>query len=139
MKKFIMFYYTDEEKYADLTDEELGRLLRAGMKYGSKGIEPNFSDNRFLRFAWTDLKVSIDINNASYEKQVQAGVKGGVNKNLKDKLNINDTQIKNLRELASRKGINFDEKAKEVLTETRESGVVYNGSEGYTLMVDRLS
>ena len=138
MKKYIMLYYTDQEKYKDLTDEELGKLIRAGINYGATGELPHFED-RFLNFAWTDLKVNIDISNQQYEKQVQSGAKGGLIKNFKEKLNLTTTQVNSVQKVCENKNIDFSNFVKEASQELKETGEVFEGDEGFKYIMDKIS
>lgn len=139
MRKYVRFYFTDAEKYEDLTDEELGMLLRAGIKYADAGEVPEFKD-KLLKFAWKELKVSIDIDINSYDKKLLNSTKGGINRAIKERLNLDDEQFSNLKKTCTNSGADFNDYAKYLNGKLNESSRQFVGNTGVdfaTLELDR--
>lgn len=68
--------FRDMEPYFDpFTDEELGRLYRAMMRYAFHGEEPNFEGNE--RFIWAVLKKHIVVCAEKSQRNSENGKKGG--------------------------------------------------------------
>lgn len=67
----VIVYYDMIPAIEDLNDEQLGRLLRAMLRYGHEGVLPNFIDDPLLNLMWKVVQPRIDANACSY--QVKAG------------------------------------------------------------------
>ena len=54
-----------------LSDEDVGRFMRAVLEYGAHSTEPHFGDDNLpLRMLWAMTKPKIDANAAHYDKSV---------------------------------------------------------------------
>ena len=65
----MKLYFSILEDWEDLTDEEVGVLLRACLAYARDGIEPSFAE-RELRIAFKAQKRHIDEDCAEYQGKV---------------------------------------------------------------------
>ena len=78
-REFFCAYHSYLEQLEAYTDEEVGRLFRACLRYSMDGTTPEFTGNE--RFLWASLRQQIDRDKASYdtfcEKQKANGEKGG--------------------------------------------------------------
>ncbi len=79
---FIMFV-DYKEKFKKLSDEQMGKLIRAVFDYEDSGVEPDM-DDLIVSMAFDVIKVDLDKNHAKYEeiveKRKEAGRKGGKRK-----------------------------------------------------------
>lgn len=76
---YVQMYFSYLEPLADLTDEEVGRVVRAILKYGADKTIPDLSPSE--RMAFTFMKTNFDREAAAYdakvEKKRENGKKGG--------------------------------------------------------------
>lgn len=76
---YVQMYFSYLEPLADLTDEEVGRVVRAILKYGADRTIPDLSPSE--RMAFTFMKTNFDRDAAAYdakvEKKRENGKKGG--------------------------------------------------------------
>ena len=79
-KKSFVLYYDLEQHVQLLSDEQLGRLLRAVFAYEIRGEIPNFNDD-LLSLCFSFIKVQLDIDKEKYrercEKNTENEKKGG--------------------------------------------------------------
>lgn len=84
---FIMFV-DYKEKFKKLSDEQMGKLIRAVFEYEDSGVEPDM-DDLIVSMAFDVIKVDLDKNHAKYEeiveKRKEAGRKGGKCKQVQAK------------------------------------------------------
>ena len=64
-----------------LTDEEVGRLFTAALKYSATGIEPVLTGNERFAFCW--FKISIDEDRRKRANRGKGGQKGAAHWNWK--------------------------------------------------------
>ena len=80
--KYVQLYFSYLDPLADLSDEQLGRVVRALMQYGSEGTLPSFTGLESM--AWKFLRSNFDRDVAAYEQKVEQwrenGRKGGAPK-----------------------------------------------------------
>ena len=96
--KYVQMYFSYLEPLADLSDEQLGRVTRAMLRYGQYGTVPVFHGAESLAFKF--MKSNFDRESATYneisEKRSECGKKGGApkgNQNArKNKQNKQTTQ-----------------------------------------------
>lgn len=112
MKKKAFLMYTEyEQQLEDLSDEELGKLMRAIFKYEKDGTKPNFTG--LLKMAFSFIMSNLNSNQEKYDKRcetsAQNGSKGGRprNKNLNE--NLNENLNKNLNKPNKTKKANNDD------------------------------
>lgn len=78
-RAYVKLWLSYETYFEPLADAEVGRLVRAMMKYKSDGTEPKFSGNE--RFTWPSIKRDMDEAERAYleyrESRAQNGAKGG--------------------------------------------------------------
>lgn len=78
-REYVKLWLSYETYFEPLADAEVGRLVRAMMKYKSDGTEPKFSGNE--RFTWPSIKRDMDEAERAYqeyrESRAQNGAKGG--------------------------------------------------------------
>lgn len=78
-KKSFLMYLDYEEQFALLTDEQLGRLLRAVMEYEKTQIVPELDG--IIKMAFSFIKAQLDRDREKYEdkcaKNKENGKKGG--------------------------------------------------------------
>ena len=76
----MKMYFSVLDDWKDLSDEEVGKLLRASLAYANGGAEPYFED-RAMRVAFRAQKRHIDEDIAAYDdtsaKRSVAGAMGG--------------------------------------------------------------
>lgn len=76
---YVQMYFSYLEPLANLTDEEVGRVVRAILKYGADKTIPDLSPSE--RMAFTFMKTNFDREAAAYdakvEKKRENGKKGG--------------------------------------------------------------
>lgn len=80
MEKSSFLMYTEyDEQLNDLTDEELGQLMRAIFKYEKDGTEPKFTG--LLKMAFSFIKGNLNRDKQKYDKRCETsainGKKGG--------------------------------------------------------------
>lgn len=78
-KTSFLMYIEYQELLEDLTDEELGKLLRAIFNYETDKIEPNFTG--LLKMAFNFIKANLNRDRKKYDKRCETsainGSKGG--------------------------------------------------------------
>lgn len=76
---YVQMYFSYLEPLADLTDEEVGRVVRAILKYGADRTIPDLSPSEKMAFSF--MKTNFDRDAAAYdakvEKKRENGKKGG--------------------------------------------------------------
>ena len=84
-KKSFLMYLEYEEQLADLSDEELGQLMRAIFQYEKDGTEPKFIG--LLKMAFSFIKGNLNRDKQKYDKRCETsainGKKGGRPSNKK--------------------------------------------------------
>lgn len=108
-KTYIKLWDSYESYFEPLSDAEVGRLVRAMMKYKSLGVEPEFNGNE--RFTWPAIKRELDEDAAYTKKKSDIGKLGGApleNNNAEKKTSKNNqkqaghrTKDKGLRKRSS--------------------------------------
>ncbi len=108
-KMYIKLWDSYESYFEPLSDAEVGRLVRAMMKYKSLGVEPEFNGNE--RFTWPAIKRELDEDAAYTKKKSDIGKLGGApleNNNAEKKTSKNNqkqagyrTKDKGLRKRSS--------------------------------------
>lgn len=77
--KYMQMYFSYLEPLADLTDEQLGRVTRAILRYGRDGTVPAFDGAESLAFKF--MRSNFDRETAAYDDKVERlrvnGRKGG--------------------------------------------------------------
>lgn len=80
--KYVQMYFSYLEPLADLSDEQLGRVTRAILRYGWDGTVPAFDGAESLAFKF--MKSNFDRESSTYneisEKRSECGKKGGAPK-----------------------------------------------------------
>ena len=66
-----------DDHFEPLTDEELGIIIRASMKYAFEDIEPEFERRSVLDLTWRRMRKHIEQCVASAEKMATLGKSGG--------------------------------------------------------------
>lgn len=108
-KMYIKLWDSYESYFEPLSDAEVGRLVRAMMKYKSLGVKPEFNGNE--RFTWPAIKRELDEDAAYTKKKSDIGKLGGApleNNNAEKKTSKNNqkqaghrTKDKGLRKRSS--------------------------------------
>ena len=70
MKKALLLHYDLFDTFSLLSDEELGKLLRAVYEYDTCGITPDFED-RMMTACFMRIADCLDRNNSRYEEVCQ--------------------------------------------------------------------
>jgi len=90
-KNSFVIYHDLEEQTSLLSDEQLGRLLRAIFAYEKRGECPDFADDGMLLICFQFVRTTLDVNRRRYEekcaKNAENGKKGG---RPKKEDNVND-------------------------------------------------
>lgn len=90
-KMYIKLWDSYESYFEPLSDAEVGRLVRAMMKYKSLGVKPEFNGNE--RFTWPAIKRELDEDAAYTKKKSDIGKLGGApleNNNAEKKTSKNN-------------------------------------------------
>lgn len=93
-KMYIKLWDSYESYFEPLSDAEVGRLVRAMMKYKSLGVKPEFNGNE--RFTWPAIKRELDEDAAYTKKKSDIGKLGGApleNNNAEKKTSKNKLDI----------------------------------------------
>jgi len=90
MKDTFIVYTSYLDRFAKLTDEQLGRLFRIMLEYQATGIEPHIDDVA-LSFCFGVVKYDMDENNRKYE-EMRGRQRDNVRKRW-EKRNTNDTTV----------------------------------------------
>lgn len=61
---YINLYYTYKDAFKELSDAEVGRLIKGALDYAEHKLEPNFKGNE--RFIWAMIKGQIDRDQDKY-------------------------------------------------------------------------
>lgn len=92
--KYVCLYSEYLETLKELSDEEMGRLVRGMLAYNNHGAEPAFQGNE--RFLWGTVKAKIDRDNAAYSKKCgnlrANGKKGGRPRNSEMQMGASETK-----------------------------------------------
>lgn len=92
-KRSFVLHYDLEQQTSLLSDEQLGKLLRAIFSYEIRGECPDFEGDQMLLMCFQFVKTALEINREKYiercEKNAENGKKGGRPPN-KDKPESND-------------------------------------------------
>lgn len=94
MLKYIPFFpdmLTDH--FEDLTDGEIGLIVKAALVYAADGTEPVFERRSVLALTWKRIRAHIDQCAAKSETQSANGSKGGRPKSQQNPEKPNETQI----------------------------------------------
>lgn len=77
-KAYFCFLLEWADMFGLLTEEQSGKLIKAMIAYEKDGIEPDFSDDAILRFAWlSNVKSKLDTLNEHYQEKVDKLSKAG--------------------------------------------------------------
>lgn len=69
MKDNFILYTQQYSVLESMTDEQLGKLLRALYLYSRDGVEPDFGNDGMLKMAFGFIRMQIDLSNAKYEEK----------------------------------------------------------------------
>ena len=88
-REFICLYFSWLETGATLTDEEFGRMCRAGLQYGLDGTEPDLPGNDKILFPVMKWQVDRDVSKFDEicQKRREAGSRGGKIKSKQSEAN----------------------------------------------------
>lgn len=90
MKDTFIVYTSYLDRFAKLSDEQLGRLFRIMLEYQATGTEPQI-DDMALSFCFDVVKYDMDENNRKYEEMCERQ-RDNVRKRW-EKRNTNDTTV----------------------------------------------
>lgn len=80
-KKSLMLYYEYERQFALLSDEQLGRLIRAMLAFDIYGVIPDFSDDPKLEMTFSFISAQLERDKTKFEQKCAVnsanGRKGG--------------------------------------------------------------
>lgn len=88
-REFICLYFSWLETGVTLTDEEFGRMCRAGLQYGLNGTEPDLPGNDKILFPVMKWQVDRDVSKFDEicQKRREAGSRGGKSKSKQSEAN----------------------------------------------------
>lgn len=88
-REFICLYFSWLETGATLTDEEFGRMCRAGLQYGLDRTEPDLPGNDKILFPVMKWQVDRDVSKFDEicQKRREAGSRGGKSKSKQSEAN----------------------------------------------------
>lgn len=106
-KEYVMLWLSYECYFEPYSDAEVGRLVRAMMKYKSSGEEPEFSGNE--RYVWPAIKRDIDLATAAQAERSRKNSINGSKRGQAKKANAffeieNKQTLPNTSELSQGKG-----------------------------------
>ena len=120
---YVQMYFSYLEPLADLTDEEVGRVVRAILKYGADRTIPDLSPSEKMAFSF--MKTNFDRDAAAYdakvEKKRENGKKGGApmgNQNAKKQKQPKQPKEEEKEEETNKKEESSSSKEEVVLTTT---------------------
>ena len=95
-KSYFCFLLEWEDMFKLLTVEQSGRLIKAMITYEKDGIEPDFTDDTLLNFAWlSNVKNKLDTLQEHYEnkkKQTSEAGKASAEKRKQNKQTLTDVE-----------------------------------------------
>ena len=88
-REFICLYFSWLETGATLTDEEFGRMCRAGLQYGLDGTESDLPGNDKILFPVMKWQIDRDVSKFDEicQKRREAGSRGGKSKSKQSEAN----------------------------------------------------
>jgi len=93
-KSSFLIYLSYEEQFNLLTDEQLGKLIKAIIKYEKTGEIPELDG--MLNLAFSFIKTQLDIDRAKYnkkcEKNKENALKGGRPKKEEKQVVLEETE-----------------------------------------------
>ena len=94
LKYISLFTDMLDDDFEDLTDEEVGQIIRAALRYAADGTEPEFGRRTVVGMAWKRMKRHVDQCAAKSETQSSNGSKGGRPKTQQNPTKANESQRK---------------------------------------------
>ncbi|MBQ3137029.1 MAG: hypothetical protein IJB74_06045 [Clostridia bacterium] len=67
MRKAVLLHYDFYDMFLLLTDEEIGKLIKAAFEYDMNGVLPDFND-RMLENCFMQIRRFLDRNSAHYDE-----------------------------------------------------------------------
>lgn len=77
-KKSFLLYLDYQTHFSVLSDEDLGKLIRAVFVYESERTEPDFSRSPALSISFSFVKSQLDRDREEYEKRCESNQKNGL-------------------------------------------------------------
>ena len=143
---YVQMYFSYLEPLADLTDEEVGRVVRAILKYGADRTIPDLSPSEKMAFSF--MKGNFDRDAAAYdakvEKKRENGKKGGApvgNQNARKKKQPKQPKEEEKEEETNKKEESSSSKEEGVVSTTTMTTLIeeYEGAYGTATPVIRRS
>lgn len=94
MKYITLFPDMLTDHFEDLTDEEIGQIVRAALVYAQDGTEPEYERRSVLALTWKRIRAHLDQCAAKIETLTANGSKGGRPKNQTKPTETNENQEK---------------------------------------------
>lgn len=69
-KPGIMLYFEMLPCLQEISDAQMGRLVRAMLAYGETGEEPRLADDPALKMAWPFVRLRLDQDEQRYRRRV---------------------------------------------------------------------
>lgn len=133
---YVQMYFSYLEPLADLTDEEVGRVVRAILKYGADRTIPDLSPSEKMAFSF--MKTNFDRDAAAYdakvEKKRENGKKGGApmgNQNAKKQKQPKQPKEEEKEEEETNKKEESSSSKEEVVLTTTMTTLVESYEEAY--------
>ncbi len=131
--KYVQMYFSYLEPLADLSDEQLGRVTRAMLRYGRDGTVPAFDGAESLAFKF--MKSNFDRESSTYneisEKRSECGKKGGAPKG-------NQNARKNKQNKQTSQEEKEEEKEEDEESSSKEDVVLSADADGMTTIPTEL-
>lgn len=126
-REFICLYFSWLETGATLTDEEFGRMCRAGLQYGLDGTEPDLPGNDKILFPVMKWQVDRDVSKFDEicQKRREAGSRGGKSKSKQSEANQANATFAKQNEANQANASNTKKKTK-TNTKTTMSEITYD-------------
>lgn len=70
-KPGVLLYFEHLSCLKDLSDAQVGRLLRAALHYGETWEEPELGDDIQVEAVWPFLRLQVELDDARYLKRVE--------------------------------------------------------------------
>lgn len=77
-KKSFLLYLDYQNHFSVLSDEELGKLIRAVFAYESERTEPDFTSSPALSISFSFIRSQLDRDREEYEKRCETNYKNGL-------------------------------------------------------------
>lgn len=119
-KKSFLLYLDYEQHFSLLTDDELGKLIRAIFKYEAERTEPDFLNAPIIAMCFSFIKSQLDRDREEYERRCETNSANGRKGGRPSK----DTKANGFKE-KQQKAIGFSDNPTKAKKADNEDGTAY--------------